>query len=90
MKKLPLALNLLALAVPGILAAQDKPVLSIPRIEGTMKADGKLDEPFWQQAAVTGMPYEIVPSTPLSPTSIMRLIAFTPPPPMPTTLMTAK
>ena len=29
-------------------------------------------------------------STPLRPTSIMRLTAFTPPPPMPTTLMTAR
>ncbi|MCY1225819.1 hypothetical protein D9M72_380260 [compost metagenome] len=29
-------------------------------------------------------------STPRRPTSIMRLTAFTPPPPMPTTLMTAK
>ena len=29
-------------------------------------------------------------STPLSPTSIIRLIALTPPPPIPTTLMTAK
>ena len=29
-------------------------------------------------------------STPLSPTSIIRLIAFTPPPPMPTTLITAR
>ena len=29
-------------------------------------------------------------STPLSPASIMRLTAFTPPPPMPTTLMTAR
>ncbi len=29
-------------------------------------------------------------STPLRPTSIMRLIALTPPPPMPTTLMTAR
>ena len=61
MKKLPIALNLLALAVPGLLAAQNSPALTIPRIEGTMKADGKLDEPFWQQAAVTTMPYEIGP-----------------------------
>jgi hypothetical protein len=29
-------------------------------------------------------------STPLSPTSIIRLIALTPPPPMPTTLITAR
>ena len=29
-------------------------------------------------------------STPLSPTSIMRFTAFTPPPPIPTTLMTAR
>jgi len=29
-------------------------------------------------------------STPLRPTSIMRFTAFTPPPPMPTTLMTAR
>ena len=29
-------------------------------------------------------------STPLSPTSIIRLMALTPPPPMPTTLMTAR
>ena len=29
-------------------------------------------------------------STPLSPTSIIRLTAFTPPPPMPTTLMMAR
>jgi hypothetical protein len=29
-------------------------------------------------------------STPLSPTSIIRLTAFTPPPPIPTTLMTAR
>jgi hypothetical protein len=61
MKKLPLALNLLAMAIPGMLAAQDSPALTIPRIEGAMKADGKLDEPFWQQAAVSGMPYEIGP-----------------------------
>ena len=53
MKKLPLVLSLLALTVPGLLAAQESPALSIPRIEGAMKADGKLDEPFWQQAAVT-------------------------------------
>ena len=29
-------------------------------------------------------------STPLRPASIMRFTAFTPPPPMPTTLMTAR
>jgi hypothetical protein len=29
-------------------------------------------------------------STPLRPTSIIRLMALTPPPPMPTTLMTAR
>jgi hypothetical protein len=29
-------------------------------------------------------------STPLRPTSIMRLTAFTPPPPIPTTLITAR
>jgi len=29
-------------------------------------------------------------STPLRPTSIIRLTALTPPPPMPTTLMTAR
>jgi hypothetical protein len=29
-------------------------------------------------------------STPLSPASIMRLTAFTPPPPMPMTLITAR
>ncbi|CPU66388.1 Uncharacterised protein [Mycobacteroides abscessus] len=29
-------------------------------------------------------------STPLRPTSIIRLTAFTPPPPMPTTLITAR
>jgi hypothetical protein len=61
MKKIPLTLTLLALSLSGALAAQDSPALTIPRIEGAMKADGKLDEPFWQQAAVTGMPFEIGP-----------------------------
>ncbi|MEY3372163.1 MAG: hypothetical protein RLZZ537_631 [Pseudomonadota bacterium] len=41
MKKLPLALNLLALSLPGALAAQDKTALVIPRIEGAMKAGSR-------------------------------------------------
>jgi hypothetical protein len=60
--KIPfLALNALALAIPAALHAQDKAPLATPRIEGAMKPDGVLDEPFWQQAAVTEIGYEIDP-----------------------------
>ena len=56
-----IALTALAIAIPTALFAQDKPVLSTPRVEGAMSVDGKLDEPFWQQAAVTDIAYETSP-----------------------------
>lgn len=55
---------LFALYMPFGLQAQQTPQappLSVPRIEADMKADGKLDEPFWQQAAVMDLPYEVSP-----------------------------
>lgn len=61
MKALPLSLHLLALAIPGALMAQEKTNLDIPRVSGEMKADGKLDEPFWQQAANTTLAFEVSP-----------------------------
>ena len=61
MKYLYGALCLLALTSPVCLQAQQSKALAIPRIEGPMKADGRLDEPFWQQAAVTELPYEVSP-----------------------------
>lgn len=61
MKKPIIAPILLALAISPGLQAQQAPALAIPRIEGAMQADGRLDEPFWQQAAVMDLPYEISP-----------------------------
>jgi Domain of unknown function (DUF5916)/Carbohydrate family 9 binding domain-like len=61
MKAFVLSLNLLAVAIPSVLYAQTQTPLSIPRLSGEMKADGKLDEPFWQQAASTTLAYEVSP-----------------------------
>lgn len=65
MKFSPLALNTvsaaLALAISSALYAQDKPALPTPRVQGAMIADGALDEPFWQLAAVTEIAYETNP-----------------------------
>ena len=61
MRIMRLALGLLALTLPIGLQAQQTPALAIPHIEAEMKADGKLDEPFWQQAAILELPYEIDP-----------------------------
>lgn len=61
MKPIFLVLNALALAIPSALCAQSASPLTIPHITGEMKADGKLDEPFWQQAAVTELSFEIGP-----------------------------
>ncbi len=33
--------------------------ISIPRVNGTVTVDGKLDEPFWDQAVMWKLPYEI-------------------------------
>ena len=55
------ALCLIALCLPIGLQAQQATALVIPRIEAAMQADGKMDEPFWQQAAVQDLPYEIGP-----------------------------
>jgi hypothetical protein len=35
--------------------------LQIPRIDAELQLDGRLDEPFWQQAAQTELAYEISP-----------------------------
>ena len=61
MKALTLSLNLIALALSGTVLAKEKTNLDIPRVSGEMKADGKLDEPFWQQAATTSLDYEVSP-----------------------------
>lgn len=61
MKYLNGALCLLALTLPMGLSAQTSNALAIPRIEGPMNADGRLDEPFWKQAATLELPYEISP-----------------------------
>ena len=61
MRYLYSVLCLLALTLPVCLQAQQSKALAIPRIEGPMKADGKLDEPFWQQAAITELSYEVSP-----------------------------
>lgn len=55
------ALCALALAIPSMLYAQTADPLSIPHIPGEMHVDGKLDEPFWQQAAMTELPFEVGP-----------------------------
>ncbi|MFM6989000.1 MAG: hypothetical protein ACKOXG_10100, partial [Arenimonas sp.] len=68
MKPLPrtLALGLLASGLSTALSAQTLPATAVPRVHGPMQADGVLDEPFWQQAAVSELPFEINPgeSTP--------------------------
>lgn len=61
MNKPSIASILLALAVSPGLQAQQMPAMAVPRIEAPMQVDGKLDEPFWQQAAVMELPYEISP-----------------------------
>lgn len=49
------------LCFPLLASAQTSEALTIPHIPGAMKADGKLDEAFWQQAAVTEILYETNP-----------------------------
>lgn len=61
MKALLLPFILLASAIPGTLQAQTGQSLAIPRIEAPMKADGRLDEPFWKQAAASELPFETDP-----------------------------
>jgi hypothetical protein len=61
MKAISLSLNLLAVALSGTALAKEKSNLDIPKVSGAMKADGKLDEPFWQQAATTTLDYEVSP-----------------------------
>jgi hypothetical protein len=50
-----------ALLLPLFSAAQTEPALAVPRIEGVIELDGRLDEPFWQNAARTSLDYEISP-----------------------------
>lgn len=61
MKYLPAVLWLFAITLSTGLEAVDSKAMVIPRIEAEMKPDGKLDESFWQQAAVMELPYEISP-----------------------------
>ncbi len=61
MKPIFFAVHALALAIPTALYAQVAAPLTIPHVVGEMNVDGKLDEPFWQQAAVTELPFEIGP-----------------------------
>ncbi|HWS39807.1 MAG TPA: DUF5916 domain-containing protein [Arenimonas sp.] len=51
----------LFLLFPFTIHAQSTEPLKIPQITAEMLADGKLDEPFWQQAAVTELIYETDP-----------------------------
>ncbi len=51
----------LALCIPWLAHAQTAEALEIPRTAGEMVADGKLDEAFWQQAAMTELLYETDP-----------------------------
>ena len=55
------AIGLLASSLSAAVSGQDLPRTAVPRIEGAMQADGVLDEPFWQQAATTELPYETSP-----------------------------
>jgi hypothetical protein len=47
--------------LPDVAAANATPNLDIPRVEGAIEIDGRLDEPFWQQAARSELAYEINP-----------------------------
>lgn len=51
----------LALLLPSVSNAQTKSPLAIPRVDGAIEFDGRLDEPFWQQAARSSLDYEISP-----------------------------
>jgi hypothetical protein len=51
----------LLLLFPFAIHAQSVEPLKIPHIPADMVADGVLDEPFWQQAAVTELVYETNP-----------------------------
>ena len=51
----------LAFCIPCLGLAQTTEPLKIPQIVADMVVDGKLDEPFWQQAAVTELLYETNP-----------------------------
>jgi hypothetical protein len=52
---------LIILLFPFAVLAQSIEPLKIPQITAEMVADGKLDEPFWQQAAITELVYETDP-----------------------------
>jgi hypothetical protein len=55
------SLAALVLCIPLLAQAQTPDALKTPTIAGEMAADGVLDEPFWQQAAVTEIAFETNP-----------------------------
>jgi hypothetical protein len=80
-------LDLLAVVLGGL--AADLGVGPGAEAAGELAADVELDVGVGHQRACASV-FTAMNSTPLRPTSIMRLTALTPPPPMPTTLITAR